>query len=144
MLKALALGLLLVLAGCAGVTSESNVYATLDEARAAHAIERGWVPDGLPVGTSDLREAHAGSSNWGLFSFPEAGANAVRALTGRELQADVPGCNPPGRLEWWPRILRTPFDLTKVHDTGLRIYAGRDNRTYAINWNQGKAYYWKE
>jgi hypothetical protein len=68
----------------------------------------------------------------------------VRALVGAEITATPPECDPPGRLEWWPRILRSPLDLAQLQSTGLRLYRSRDNRlTYAVNWQQGRAFYWK-
>jgi hypothetical protein len=130
---------------CAGIETKTGVYATVEEARAAGAIERGWVPEGLPASATDLREAHRGDEQqWGLFVFPPADGEAVRALLGAEITGAAPACDPPGRLEWWPRILRSPMDLTQVQSTGLRLYRSRDDRlTYAVNWRQGSAFYWK-
>ena len=34
-------------------------------------------------------------------------------------------------------------DVERVRSTGFRLYTGRDSRTYAINWGQGRAYYWR-
>ena len=137
--------LLLLATCCAGIDTKTGVYATVGEARAAGAIEQGWVPDGLPASATDLREAHrSGGRRWGLFAFPPADGDAVRALVGAEITASPPPCDPPGRLEWWPRILRSPLDLAELHSTGLRLYRSRnDDLTYAVNWQQGRAFYWK-
>jgi hypothetical protein len=62
---------------------------------------------------------------------------------GEEITAGPLECDPPGRLEFWPRVLRTPIDLDKVRSTGFRLYRGRDGRQYAINWGQGRLYYWR-
>src|SRR5205823_3975567 len=71
--------LLLFATCCAGIETTTGVYATVGEARAAGAIERGFVPEGLPASV-----------------------------------------------------------------TGLRLYRSRDNRlTYAVNWRQGRAFYWR-
>ncbi len=136
---------LLLTTCCAAVETKTGVYATLEEARAAGAIEQGWVPDGLPASTTDLREAHrSGGQRWGVFAFQPADGDPVRALVGTEITANPPQCDPPGRLEWWPRILRSPLDLAQLHSTGLRLYRSRDDRlTYAVNWPQGRAFYWK-
>jgi hypothetical protein len=135
---------LALLVACSAVRSESDVFATLQEARAAGAIERGWVPAGLPEKTTDLRDAHVPSgTHWGLFSFPPADAAPLRALVGDEITTSPPRCNPPGRFEWWPRLLRTPIDVDTAHEIGLHLYMSRDaRRVFAINWNQGKGYYW--
>jgi hypothetical protein len=133
-----------LVAACAGVRSESDVFATLQEAKAAGAIDRGWVPAGLPDGTTDLRDAHVpAGTHWGLFSFPPSDAAPLHALLADEITASPPPCNPPGRFEWWPRLLRTPINLDTAHQIGLRLYRSRDaRRVFAINWNQGMGYYW--
>lgn len=134
----------LTLAACAGVRSESDTFATLQEARAAGAIDRGWVPSGLPESTTDLRDAHVPSgTHWGRFSFPPAQADALRGVVGAEITSAAPPCDPPGRFEWWPHLLRTPINLETAHVTGFRLYTSRDaSRVFAINWNQGQGYYW--
>jgi hypothetical protein len=130
---------------CAAIETTTGVYATVEEARAAGAVEHGWVPEGLPASASDLREAHhRGGQHWGVFAFPPADGAAVRALVGAEITATPPPCDPPGRLEWWPRLLRSPLDLAQLQSAGLRLYRSRDERrTYAVNWRQGRAFYWK-
>jgi hypothetical protein len=137
--------LLLFATGCAGIETKTGIYATVGEARAAGAIERGWVPEGLPASATDLREAHHGDrQQWGVFVFAPADGEAVRALVGAEITGTAPWCDPPGRLEWWPRILRSPLDLAQLQSAGLRLYRSRDDRlTYAVNWQQGRAFYWK-
>lgn len=136
---------LTALFACAGITVISGTYASVDEARRAGAEQRGWIPPGLPDGASDLRIAYLdGDHRWGLFSFPGGDAEALRALLGGEISGAAPPCDPPGRLEWWPRVLRTPVGIETLHATNLRVYAAKDGRlTYAVNWNQGQAYYWR-
>ena len=60
----------------------------------------------------------------------------------RGLPEALVNCDPPGRLEFWPRVLHSPVDVEKVRSTGFRLYSG-GGRTYAINWGQGRAYYWR-
>jgi hypothetical protein len=140
-------GLSLLAAACAGVRSESDVYATLAEAQAAGAVEAGWVPAGLPAETTDLRNGHTpDGSHWGLFAFPPDRAEPLRALLGSEITAgEPPACDPPGRFEWWPRLLRSPMDAEKIRSAGLQAYRTADGRrTFVVNWRQGKAYYWHQ
>jgi hypothetical protein len=133
---------LVVLSGCSDLRVKAGVYANLDEVRKAGAGN--WVPEGLPAGTSDLREGHLPDGRqWGAFSFPGADAAVVRALLGPEITTGTLSCDPPGRLEFWPRVLQSPVDVERVRSTGFRLYTGRDARTYAINWGQGRVYYWK-
>lgn len=135
---------LVLAAGCSDLRVKLGVFATGEEARSGGAIAAGWVPDGIPPLASDLRAGYLPDGrHWGVFAFRGADADAVRALTREEITSGTLTLNPPGRLEFWPRILRTSANLEEVRSTGFRVYRGSDGRTYAINWGQGRAYYWK-
>ena len=132
-----------LLGACSGLSVKMGIYANLDEVRKAGA--GGWVPEGLPSSTSDLREGHLPDGrHWGAFTFPVAETAPVRALVETEITTGTLSCEPPGRLEFWPRVLLSPVDVERVRSTGFKLYAGRDSRTYAINWGQGRGYYWKQ
>jgi hypothetical protein len=138
------LGALVVLGACTDLTVRIGIYQTLDEARHAGAIAAGWIPDGLPAGANDLREGHlADGRHWGAFSFPADQAAPVRALLGPEIPSGTLSCDPPGRLEFWPRVLMSPVNVERVKTTGFRLYQAAGGRTFAINWGQGRGYYWK-
>lgn len=142
--RLLALLLLVCFASCSDLRVRSGVYNTVEDARRAGAIDKGWVPDGLPASTADLREGHLPDGrHWGVFAFAPDGQPAVRALLGAEITTGTLPCDPPGRLEFWPRLLQSPVDVARVRSTGFRLYHGAGGRTYAINWGQGRAYYWK-
>ena len=136
--------MVLGLAGCGDLRVKMGIYANLDEARKAGALAAGWVPEGLPAAASDLREGHLPDGRqWGAFTFPGSDDAALRALLGTEITTGTLSCEPPGRLEFWPRVLHGQVDVERVRSTGFRLYRGRDSRTYAINWGQGRAYYWR-
>lgn len=134
-----------LLVACAGIDVQTGVYQTLDEARAAGAIERGWVPRGLPPSASDLREGHLDDGRrWGVFSFDASHGDVLKTLLADEITTGAVECRAPGRLEWWPRLLRSPIDLQSARSAGLRLYRSRDGQlTYAVNWAQGRAFYWR-
>jgi hypothetical protein len=136
------------LTGCAGIKSQTNAYATLSEARRAGAITNGWIPEGLPAGAHDLREGHVPgtSQRWGLFEYPPAEDGMLRALVSPdEIRADGLRCDIPARIEWWPRVLREPIDGSRLASTGTRLYRSRTgDLMFAVNWNQGRAYYWTQ
>jgi hypothetical protein len=133
--------------GCrdAGVLTEA--YATLAEAQAAGAVDRGWLPRGLPPGTRELRVAHDENSRrrWGLYDFPADESEALRALLGAEIPFDGLTCSPPRRIEWWPVLLREQLDGERLKATGLRGYAAKEgDLIHAVNWAQGRGYYWSK
>lgn len=138
--------LLALSAACSGSNARTNAYNTLAEARQAGAIEQGWLPHGLPPGTRDIRTGHipGESGRWGLFNFPPAeGAALRRILQAEEIPLDGRSVEVPGRIEWWPVALRGTLDGERLGITGLKAYLTIDDaRIMAVNWNQGRAYYW--
>jgi hypothetical protein len=137
--------LLLAGAGCRNIDVLTETYATLGEAQAAGAVDKGWLPRGLPPATRELRVAHdlKSSRRWGLFNFPPAEAEAVRSLITSEIAFDGLTCNPPRRIEWWPVLLREELDGERIKATGLRAYTAKESDlVLAVNWAQGRAYYW--
>jgi hypothetical protein len=140
--------LVLLVVGCSGINSQTNSYATLTEARQAGAIAKGWIPDGLPSGAHDIREGHVPgtSEHWGLFEFPHDEEAMLRALLeAKEMPADGLVCDVPARIEWWPLMLRGPLNGSRLASTGTRVYrATAGNLLCAVNWRQGRAYYWSQ
>jgi len=133
-------------AGCGNTDVVTNSYPTLDEARAAGAIAPGRMPDTLPSGSHDLREARDLDTQrrWGLFSFPSAQQDQLLAmLDPQEISLTGQTCDVPGRIEWWPLLLRGPLDDERIRATGIRAYkSARGDLIFAVNWNQGRGYYW--
>jgi hypothetical protein len=131
---------------CSGINSQTHSYATLEEARQAGAIERGWLPDGLPPGAYEIRVAYVpgGPERWGLFNFPPGEGDMLRAwLSPEEIPLGDERVDVPSRIEWWPVALRRTLDAEQLALTGLKGYRTRDGRlVVAVNWPQGRAYYW--
>ena len=130
---------------CENLNVLTETYATLAEAEADNAVSRGWLPRGLPSGTRELRVAYDADSSrrWGLFNFPPSEAEVLRAILGPEISLDGLRCSPPRRIEWWPVLLRDQLDGERIKATGLRAYGAKDgNLILAVNWSQGRAYYW--
>lgn len=133
--------------GCAGMNSQTYSFATLEEARQAGAIARGWVPEGLPASSHDIRVAHVPetSQHWGIINFPHAEEGALKALLQPgEVSLTGEHCDMPGRIEWWPVVLRGELEGDRLAATGIRGYrTTTGNRLFAVNWRQGRAYYWE-
>ena len=145
MYRPAALLVLLIVAACRNIDVITENYATLAEAHAAGAADRGWLPKGLPAGTAEIRIAHDLDSNrrWGLFNFPPAENATLRAILDKDMPLGGQKCNPPGRIEWWPVLLRGNLDQARIATTGLQAYSARESGLIvAVNWNQGRAYYW--
>ena len=138
--------LLVTAAACAGINSQTNSFATLDEAQRAGAVAQGYVPAWLPPGSHDIREAHVPgtTARWGIVNFPPGEADVLRAaLAPGELSLDGQRCEMPGRIEWWPIELRGRMDGERLASIGIRGYRTRQgDLVMAVNWNQGRAYYW--
>jgi hypothetical protein len=134
-----------MLAGCSDRDVVTQSYGTLAEASSAGAVERGWVPHGLPPSTQELREAHDTDSSrrWGLFNFAPAEGDHLRKLVvdgpPPELKCDI-----PARIEWWPRMLRGSISADQLMAAGLSAHRTTDGLNMVVNWKQGRAYYWKE
>ena len=135
-----------VLSACSDLDVVTHTYATAAEARAAGAVERGWLPRLVPAGAHDIRTAHdeAGSGRrWGLFSFAPTDERALRDALGPEVSFEGVGADAPPRIEWWPVLLRGTLDAGRVAATGLKGYrVPGDELVTAVNWNQRRAYYW--
>ena len=124
----------------------TNSFATMEEARAAGAVERGWLPGLVPPGAHDIREAHDREESrrrWGLFSFAPQDVETLRSRLGEEISFAGLGADAPPRIEWWPVALRGTFDADRVASTGLQAYkVAGDDLVAAVNWKQRRAYYW--
>ena len=81
---------LLRLAGPGGEHQISR-YANLKAARQAGVIERGWVPELLPAGSTDLTEIHDLDKNTGTgtFRFPSADLVAFKDQARQQASAEV-------------------------------------------------------
>ena len=144
--RLLVAGVCVLVLACEAISSQTASYATLAEARQAGAVARGWLPDGLPPGTYEIRVAYVPDheQRWGLFNFPAEEGEVLKGLLGEEIDLGGLSIDVPGRIEWWPVALRRSLDGEQLRLTGLRGYRTRDGALIvAVNWNQGRAYYWK-
>ena len=142
-----AAGFVLILTtACSGINAQTNSFATLAEARQAGAIAKGWIPEGLPADSHDIREGHVPGTpqRWGIVDYPYLQEASLRALLEpEEMSLDRQRCEIPGRVEWWPVMLRGALDGQRLSSTGIHAYRAKTgNLIFAVNWSQGRAYFW--
>ena len=129
---------------CMGIDAKTASFATLAEAQPA--IDRGWIPAGLPRRAYELRAAYVSDSwqRWGIINFPAENASELRGLLhSDEISLAGIRCDVPGRIEWWPVQLRQELDAERIAATGAKAYRSRSgNLIWVVNWAQGRAYYW--
>jgi hypothetical protein len=138
-----------LLVGCSDRDVVTETYSTIAEAVKAGAVERGWVPRGLPPSTQELREAHDIDSNrrWGLFNFAPEEGHHLRKLIADPTESNAAKpltCNIPARIEWWPVLLRGSIARERLTDAGLSVHVTPEGMNLIVNWKQGRAYYWQE
>jgi len=142
-------GLMLVFALGASACRDKDIltfsFANMAEVRAAGAEARD-IPSRIPEGAHDIRAAHDPDSHrrWGLFSFGPNDADALRAmLKSEEVSLAGVECDIPGRVEWWPVILRGQVNAEQAKLAGLNAYRSAEgNLLYVEHWKQGRSYYW--
>ena len=104
------------------------------------------MPEGLPPGSHDIREGHVPGTTerWGIIDFPQAEEASLRALLQPdEMPLTGQRCEIPARIEWWPLMLRGSLDGARLSATGIRVYHAKEgNLIFAVNWSQGRAYFW--
>ena len=77
--------------GSGGPDTKISHHANLAEARQSGIIERGWVPELLPAGSTDITEIHDLDTNTGTgtFRFPSADLDAFKAQARQLAGAEV-------------------------------------------------------
>jgi hypothetical protein len=132
--------------GCRDNEVMTASYATMAEAREDGAQARGDIPPGVPEGAHEIRTASDVRSRrrWGLFNFAPQDAGTLRAMLHAE-ETSLAGvvCDVPGRIEWWPVILRGTVNADHAKAASLQAYRSlQGGLMVVVNWNQGRAYYW--
>jgi hypothetical protein len=129
---------------CSDINVKTATYANMAEAKPA--VDAGWMPQGLPPSSFEIRAAYDADSwpRWGIINFPAADAGVLRGLLHpEELSLTGVRCEVPGRIEWWPIALRQNLDDERIKATGAKAYRSRTgNWMFVVNWAQGRAYYW--
>lgn len=124
-------------------TPEST-YRTLEEARRAGAIERGWIPESVPAFASNIREKHDLDTNevWGAFEFPEERRTAVvttlRSVPSEYLRGRAIGS---GGVAWWPRSLEQ-LDEQLLNGNEYTFFVTPDGFFMALEQRRPNCFFW--
>jgi hypothetical protein len=136
-----------MVSACADANVHTDTFANMAEARQRGAVDRGWVPAFVPEQAYELRAAYepGGPRRWGILNFAADDADRLRAqLRPEEVSLSGMRMDIPARIEWWPIALRNDLQPDTIVATGLRAYRTSSGEfIVAVNWNQGRAYYWK-
>lgn len=132
-------------------------YPTLLEAKRAGAVEKGWIPPGLPSSSRDIHERHDLDSNRGWIKFTydkEQGRVFLRELDGiPDAKLDSITLRPP-KVTWWHSAIREGSLHTARRSQGFEIYHKRlfgkneygmeftEDWFFAIKASEGLAYAW--
>ena len=120
------------LAACVGPFSENieSHYPDVATARRQGAFTRGWLPEIVPDGASDIWEVHNIDTNltWACFSVPDGPIGVRRLLTDRKAErvAGPVGPGPRGFLRtrtWWRR---------SMSDAGVEAYELRERSQFKV------------
>jgi hypothetical protein len=119
-------------------TPESQ-YADSVEAGRDGAISRGWIPEWIPSGATNIREIHDIDTNqvWLVFDAPSAELVAIE--THCERMSTPPERYPRRIRKWWPSTLsrREPSPPDEY------LYLRCETGFIAIDLESGRAYYWR-
>ena len=115
-MKAFRLSVLVLvsLQGCSDI--QQATYESVDQARAAGAIERGWIPSFLPPSAVRIEEHHSidTSRGWVRFHAPWRDLAAIGDMNRRINAASFKATDlvVPDRPSDWPQELRRPLMMT--------------------------------
>jgi hypothetical protein len=125
-----------VLTSCAE-TVDAN-YATFTEAQAAGAVVRGWVPEWIPTGASNIRESHNLDTNSFMVRFAVPKSTDLQLPKACEPVAlNVPP-SPPFHRTWWPSDVPATSLATHRH-----AFFGCGKTFVAFSPAQGEVFVWR-
>lgn len=108
------------LAACSDFENRETTYATLEEAAADGAIDRGWIPEYFPGSAVQLRERHDLDTNevWIRFTFAQGDISSILGACREVERLEVGFPRGTRQIPWWPGELQqtgmTPRDRYRL------------------------------
>lgn len=134
---------LLVLSTCEKMETKETKYANYEAVRKAGEIDRGWIPEFLPLSAKNIHERHNIDTNevWLFFNFnystdiENLGKSCKQVTSHNIVFPRYPG-------GWWPKELTRRTEDTQSTDRDYEYYRCEDDGIIAIDSKNGKAFYW--
>jgi hypothetical protein len=141
----IASGVLFVIANCQ--ETFDTTYRSLEEARQAGALQRGWLPSFVPPGATAIRERHDIDTNeiWGTFHFTEGDELSLRqTLVPVESQILEGRVITPGPVTWWPAALTGRLDGKALASSGFALFKDSNGYFAAVDWRERRCFFWRK
>jgi hypothetical protein len=126
----------LLLVACSGEV-QVNQYPSSEAARAAGAVQRGWVPNVLPSSAVNIIEKHDLDTNqtWGRFQF--AAIDSQRVRESLVIAKRSPECPRDAKEAWWPHESVTSGKEFSKYRSSNDVF------WFAIDWQVHTVYFWR-
>lgn len=132
----------LALQACGDLELVESRYPALADARADHAVERGYLPSWLPEGTRDIRTVGDLDTGWFAISFvvsqPDSFPSILEANGFRSVPGETP--TPPASIRSWKPAQDAAQGLTY---RGTHYYNG-EPVALILAPASGVVWYWRE
>ncbi len=139
----------LLLAGfeaCVWYETPTSAFPSFEAARAAGAIERGFVPAFVPTSATQIKVAHALDSGriWLTFVAPEPDLHLMTSsLTASGWSGVITdSMRAPWWFRPWPRSLQPPLLITPPAALGY-FTVPHSSLCAIVAWGEGRAYVWR-
>ncbi len=130
-------------------------YGTLEAARAADAVNQGWIPAGLPADARDIRLRWDIETNQTWLAFTTDSAASLDSLAGARLEALEPKhVHYPdfSQAKWWPKALTrggqgdlagSTLRLYRMIERGLSPADSPHNLYVAVDAEHSRVFVWR-
>jgi hypothetical protein len=127
---------------CRDIEIVESEYATLSEAKADNAVERGFVPPWLPDGTVQIKTKHDIDTGWFALSFvvPDPSRFESAALGHGFRSVDRPAPEPPRSLLSWTPAPHIP----RSHAFRGSHFHNNEEVVLIVDAETGVTWYWEE
>ena len=120
---------MMMLTACQFSETPESTFADYEKTAVSGLIDRGWIPDWLPVTAVNIHEKHDLDTNASILTF-ETGA-AFAAPIGCEPTTNSPAA--AFEASWWPQVMEESWSLYECGD-----------QTYlAVETAETAVYFWR-